>query len=82
LNVSDDGGVLGISLSPSFAINQRAMFPPTDAGNILWECLSLVTPSAIAALAERGGVDMIAISHPHFYASMIEWTLRQGRRWR
>ena len=78
LKLDDDDGVLGITLSPSFAINQRAMFLPTDAGNILWECLSLVTPAAVEALAARGGVDLIAISHPHFYASMVEWSEALG----
>lgn len=74
LRLEDDGGVLGIGLSPDFAINQRAMLLPTDAGNVLWECLSVVTDEALAALEARGGVDLIAISHPHFYASMVQWS--------
>ena len=74
LKLVDDDGVLGIGLSPNFAINQRAMFLPTDAGNILWECVSLATPDAVEALRARGGVDLIAISHPHFYSSMVEWS--------
>jgi glyoxylase-like metal-dependent hydrolase (beta-lactamase superfamily II) len=74
LQLSDDDGVLGLTLEPAFAINQRAMLLPTDAGNILWECLSVVTPDAVEELKARGGVDLIAISHPHFYASMIEWS--------
>lgn len=74
LRLEDDGGVLGIGLAPGFAIDQRAMWLPTDAGNILWECVSLVTDEAVAALKARGGVDLIAISHPHFYASMVEWS--------
>ncbi len=78
LRLEDDQGVLGIGLTPDFAINQRALFLPTDAGNILWECVSLVTPEAVAELNARGGVDMIAISHPHFYASMIEWSAALG----
>lgn len=74
LRLEDDQGVLGIGLAPDFAINQRAIYLPTDAGNILWECLSLVTDDAVAALKARGGVDRIIISHPHFYASMVEWS--------
>jgi hypothetical protein len=74
LRMQDEAGVLGIGLAPDFAINQRALYLPTDAGNILWECLSLVTDEAVAALKARGGVDLIAISHPHFYASMLEWS--------
>jgi hypothetical protein len=74
LRMQDEAGVLGIGLAPDFAINQRALYLPTDAGNILWECLSLVTDEAVTELKARGGVDMIAISHPHFYASMLEWS--------
>jgi len=74
LRLQDDEGMLGIGLAPAFAINQRALYLPTDAGNILWECLSLVTDEAVAALQERGGVDRIIISHPHFYAAMVEWS--------
>jgi len=74
LRIEDDQGVLGIGLAPGFAIDQRAMFLPTDAGNILWESLGLVTDEAVRALRERGGVDLIAISHPHFYAAMVDWS--------
>ena len=69
-----DGDLLGIGITPSFGIPQRALHLRTDAGNILWECTSLVTPSAVAELKERGGVDMIVISHPHFYAAMVQWS--------
>lgn len=74
LRIENEHGVLAIGLDPAFAINQRACFLPTDAGNILWECLSLVTPAAVEAISKRGGLDRIIISHPHFYASMAEWS--------
>ena len=78
LRLEEQHGVLGIGLDPSFAINQRALLLPTDAGNILWECLSLVTDDALAALDARGGIDMIVISHPHFYSSMVQWSAALG----
>jgi glyoxylase-like metal-dependent hydrolase (beta-lactamase superfamily II) len=74
LRLEDDEGVLGIGTAPDFAINQRAIFLPTDAGNLLWECISVVTDEAVRALKARGGVDRILISHPHFYTSMVEWS--------
>ena len=79
LRLEDDQGLLGIGLSPDFAINQRALYLPTDAGNILWECVSLVTDEAVTELKARGGVDKIIISHPHFYSSMVEWSEALGR---
>ena len=78
LRLDDESGLLGIGLAPDYAINQRALFIQTDAGNILWEALSLVTDEAVAALKARGGVDLIAISHPHFYAAMVEWSEALG----
>lgn len=78
LRFEDDGGVLGIGLDPAFAINQRAMFLPTGDCNVLWECLSLVTSEGVENLRRRGGVDVIAISHPHFYSAMVDWSLALG----
>jgi hypothetical protein len=78
LRLEDDHGLLGIGLTPAFAIDLRPLYWPTDAGNILWECVSLVTADAVAALNARGGVDRIIISHPHFYASMVEWSEALG----
>jgi glyoxylase-like metal-dependent hydrolase (beta-lactamase superfamily II) len=78
VRVADDDGVLGLGVAPAFAIPQRAVFVPTREGNLLWECLSLVTDEAVAALRARGGVAAIAISHPHFHASMLEWSEALG----
>ncbi|WP_299488336.1 hypothetical protein [Acaryochloris sp. IP29b_bin.137] len=72
--IEDEDGLLGFGLTPAFAIDQRALLLPTDAGNILWESLSLVTNEAIDAIKSRGGLDRIIISHPHFYASVGEWS--------
>lgn len=77
LRIEEDDGLLGIGV-PGFAIPQRALLLPTDAGNVLWECVSLVTDAAVAALRARGGVDRIVISHPHFYSSMVEWSEALG----
>lgn len=78
LRLEDDDGLLGIGLAPAFAINQRALLLPTDAGNILWECVSLVTDAAVAALKARGGVARIVISHPHFFSAMVDWSEALG----
>lgn len=69
-----DGDVLGIGLNPAMPIPQRALLATTNAGNILWDCLAVVTPEAVDALHERGGVIAMAISHPHFYTAMVEWS--------
>ena len=53
---------------------QRALHLRTDVGNVLWDCTSLVTPETVEALEAYGGIDLIAISHPHFYSAMVEWS--------
>ncbi len=78
LRLVEENGLLAIGIAPAFGIDQRALLLPTDAGNILWESVSLVTDAAVAELHARGGVDLIAISHPHFYASMVEWSEALG----
>jgi glyoxylase-like metal-dependent hydrolase (beta-lactamase superfamily II) len=74
LRVEDDDGLLGIGVRGDFAIPQRALLLQTSAGNVLWECVSLVTDEALSELQARGGVDRIVISHPHFYSAMVEWS--------
>jgi hypothetical protein len=46
----------------------------TPAGNVLWDCISLLDAPTIAAVRALGGIAAIAISHPHFYSSMVEWS--------
>jgi hypothetical protein len=59
---------------PSFAIGQRALLVQTPAGNVLWDCITFLDDETITAVRGLGGIAAIAISHPHFYASCIEWS--------
>jgi len=63
----------GIGTEPSFAIGQRALLLQTDQGNVLWDCISYLDGDTVAAIQQRGGLKAIAISHPHFYTTMVEW---------
>src|SRR5438034_3972081 len=65
--------LLGIDTKPEFAIGQRALLLQSPGGNLLWDCISLLDDETIAEVNARGGIRVIAISHPHFYSSMIEW---------
>ncbi len=66
--------LIGIGTTPSFAIGQRALLVQTSAGNLLWDCISVMDDATIAAVRALGGIDAIAISHPHYYSSMVEWS--------
>jgi hypothetical protein len=67
-------GLIGIGIDPHFAIGQRALFLRTPAGNVLWDCLPLLDEAIVEAIKTFGGVSAIAISHPHYYSSMVEWS--------
>ncbi len=64
----------GIGTEPRFAIGERALLVQTPQGNLLWDCISLLDAETITAVSTLGGIDAIAISHPHYYSSMIEWS--------
>ncbi|MGH7666554.1 MAG: hypothetical protein ACRENY_08570 [Candidatus Dormibacteria bacterium] len=63
-----------VATEPPFAIGQRALLVRTPAGNLLWDCLSHLDGDTVAAVGQLGGLAAIAISHPHFYASCVEWS--------
>jgi glyoxylase-like metal-dependent hydrolase (beta-lactamase superfamily II) len=42
----------------------------------MWDCVSLVDEETVAEIRAHGGLQAIAISHPHYYSSMIEWAER------
>ena len=69
----DDAGLTGIGTEPSFAIGQRALLVPSPGGNVLWDCITLIDDASVQAVREAGGFRAIAISHPHYYSSMVEW---------
>jgi glyoxylase-like metal-dependent hydrolase (beta-lactamase superfamily II) len=66
--------LIGIGMEPSFAIGQRALLVRTPQGNLLWDCIPLVDPAIVELVQGIGGIQAIAISHPHFYAGMVEWS--------
>jgi glyoxylase-like metal-dependent hydrolase (beta-lactamase superfamily II) len=67
-------GVTGIVTEPEFAIGEQAYLIQTPHGNILWDCLSYLDDATIHAVQERGGLAAIAISHPHFFSTMVAWS--------
>lgn len=71
-------GLTGIGTEPSFAIGQRALLVQTPEGNVLWDCVSVLDDPTVTAVSELGGIDAIAISHPHYYSAMVEWSRAFG----
>lgn len=70
--------LFSIYSSPSFGIGQRAHLLITSQGNILWDCVSQLDSPTIAHINSLGGVKAIAISHPHYFATMMDWSQAFG----
>lgn len=66
-------GLVGIGSVPDFAIGQRALLVRHPAGNVLWDCIALLDDATRARIDASGGLAAIAISHPHYYTTMVEW---------
>jgi hypothetical protein len=71
-------GLLGIATQPLFAIGQRALLIRTPDGNVLWDCISMLDAATITLIKGLGGLKAIAISHPHFYTTMVDWSRAFG----
>jgi len=74
----DDMGLVGIGLEPTFAIGQRALLVPDRGGCVMWDCVPLATAEAIAHVKSLGGLKAIAISHPHYYGAVADWSAAFG----
>jgi hypothetical protein len=71
-------GLIGIGIEPHFAIGQRALLVRTPKTSVLWDCVSLLDPAVVEMVTALGGISAIAISHPHYYSSMVEWSRAFG----
>jgi hypothetical protein len=71
-------GLTTIETTPVFGIGQRAILARTPGGNVLWDCIALIDDATIDFINGAGGVAAIAISHPHYYTTMVEWSRALG----
>jgi hypothetical protein len=71
-------GLIGVGTVPEFAIGQRALILRAADGNILWDCISFIDAATIELVKGLGGLAAIAISHPHYYSTMVEWSRAFG----
>ena len=40
---------------------------------MLWDCIVLLDAATVTLIRALGGLQAMAISHPHFYTTMVEW---------
>lgn len=70
----EEPNLIGIGIEPSFGIGQRALLLRTENGNFLWDCVPLLDEALVEAIKGWGGLAGIAISHPHYYSNMVDWS--------
>jgi hypothetical protein len=70
----DDLGLLGIGVEPAFAIAQRALLVREADGCVMWDCIPLLTSEAVEQVKSIGGLKAIAVSHPHYYGAIADWS--------
>ncbi|ETS82022.1 hypothetical protein PFICI_07024 [Pestalotiopsis fici W106-1] len=74
----DQSAFISIVTEPKLAIGQRAILIRTPAGNVLWDCVTLLDAATEAKIRELGGLAAIVISHPHYYSTHAAWARAFG----
>jgi hypothetical protein len=75
----EEPGLYSIHTSPKIGIGQRALVVRTPKGNVLWDCVPLLDEATVTAVKVLGGLAAVAVSHPHYYTSMVEWSHAFGK---
>lgn len=70
---SHEDGVYSITTHPKFALGQSAYLIQSTDFNLLWDCVTYIDDSTVRKVMQLGEINAIAISHPHYYATQIEW---------
>ncbi|MGG3912931.1 hypothetical protein [Rossellomorea vietnamensis] len=71
--ILEEPGLYSVETSPDFAIGQTAYLVQQEGFNLLWDCISYLDEETISEITRLGGLDAIALSHPHYYSTQVEW---------
>ena len=71
-------GLMSIGTTPDFAIGQRAFLVQGRGGTVLWDCIPLIDQATVDIVTALGAPRAIAISHPHYYSTQVEWSRALG----
>jgi glyoxylase-like metal-dependent hydrolase (beta-lactamase superfamily II) len=69
----DEDQLFSIKTRPHFGIGQTAYLIQHADQNILWDCITYLDRQTISHINSLGGIDVIALSHPHYYSTQVEW---------
>lgn len=71
--LNEENSLYSITTQPQFAIGQTAYLIQSKNLNILWDCITYLDENTIQKIHDLGGIDAIALSHPHYYSTQVEW---------
>jgi glyoxylase-like metal-dependent hydrolase (beta-lactamase superfamily II) len=71
-------GLYGFGVSPKLAIGQRAIFLDSGDGLILWDLVPFLDEATRHIVRSLGRLKAIAVSHPHYYSNLVEWSRAFG----
>ncbi|MCA1058946.1 hypothetical protein LCL96_08365 [Rossellomorea aquimaris] len=71
--ILEESGLYSVKTMPEFAIGQTAYLVQQEGFNLLWDCISYLDEETISEITRLGGLDAIALSHPHYYSTQVEW---------
>lgn len=66
--------LIRLGTEPLFGIGQHAYLVQAPSGNVLWDCITLIDEATIEKVRALGGISAMAISHPHYYSTIVEWS--------
>ena len=75
----EEPGLHSIHPQPKAGIGQRAFLVRTKDGNVLFDCVPPLDDATVAAVQKLGGLAAVAVSHPHYYTTMVEWSHAFGK---
>ncbi|MCY7816959.1 hypothetical protein [Bacillus haynesii] len=62
-----------LTTTPAFGIGQSAYLIQEPGFNLLWDCITYLDQHTIENIERMGGIQAIALSHPHYYSAQAEW---------
>jgi hypothetical protein len=75
----EEPGLHSIHPQPKAGIGQRAFLVRTADGNVLFDCVPPIDDATVAAVKKLGGLSAVAVSHPHYYTTMVAWSHAFGK---
>lgn len=71
--VKEEENLYSIKTSPAFGIAQTAYLITENGFNVLWDCITYLDAQTVEQINQLGGIDAIAMSHPHYYSTIADW---------